>query len=54
MNQALVRVLHWEEVALNIHLKQAESKLQGGALYYHSALRLFDTEEIVPAVVLDD
>lgn len=54
MNQAPVRVLHWEEVVLNIHLKQGESKLQGGALYCHSALRLLDMEEIVPAVVLDD
>jgi hypothetical protein len=54
MNQAPARALHWEEVALNIHLKQGESKLQGGVLYCHSALRLLDMEEIVPAVVLDD
>jgi hypothetical protein len=46
-------VLHWEEVALNIHLKQDESKLQGCALCCHSALRLIGMEEIVPAVVLD-
>jgi len=54
MNQAPARVLHWEEVALNIHPKQGEPKLQGGVLYSHSALRLFDMEEIVPAVVPDD